>query len=444
MMGIIALPASNRFADIMAVWCVGVGGNHARWIAHGCVSTVSVPIGIAVGTAPTVIGLAKPLGLAMKSWLTTGGIILGIGMLSLLAVEVGFRLLFRQLPPQQQILLGTVRIHPFSEQPLQTNSVFKRDDPVFGSYLLPGLQEVPLTISQEFGGSFTINSYLWPAAADGPLVGFRSPPQAAPQIVALGDSFTFCFTAIKACWVDQLAVLLGEPISNLGIPATGSLSHAEVYTRYIAGMDKKPALVLWQFYPNDFNDDFGLLALRGQNIAAAEDGDTLRRWLRQNSIFYNLVQSGKTIAQLNMSRPRHQTIIGGVNYAFGSAYTEAATDMGQLNNQEGQKATETAILATKQEVEALGARFVVVVIPTWEETYAEQAALVMGSNAVNAIGEPRRRLLAFCAAHNVVCFDALPSLQGAGKQIFYGDDAHLNEMGNTVLAQALEVFLKNR
>lgn len=79
--------------------------------------------------------------------------------------------------------------------------------------------------------------------------------------MALGDSHTFCFTDAQDCWVDLLSARLGVPIANLGQPVTGSESHACRYFSFVANPDlglRQPRLVLWQFFGNDYNDDYGL------------------------------------------------------------------------------------------------------------------------------------------------------------------------------------------
>ncbi len=64
--------------------------------------------------------------------------------------------------------------------------------------------------------------------------------------VAVGDSFTFCFTDENDCWVQRLGQLTDRNIINLGITSTGSVSHQRVLASF--GMPLKPPLVIWQWF----------------------------------------------------------------------------------------------------------------------------------------------------------------------------------------------------
>src|SRR5262249_47092040 len=135
-------------------------------------------------------------------------------------------------------------------------------------------------------------------------VGFRSlqPQDGTVPAVALGDSFTFCFTEVEACWVSVVAQRTGLKLANLGQPVTGSMSHARIYSDFVAKPELKlgqPKLVLWQFYGNDFNDDYGLALLNHTaklppppkpETRPLPQG-TLAIWLRENSAIYLILST---------------------------------------------------------------------------------------------------------------------------------------------------------
>src|SRR4051812_6431275 len=152
--------------------------------------------------------------------------------LALILVEGGIRLLYGSLPMSLQIGLRNVRITPFSDQPLAPAPIWQTDRDYL-TIVRPGavnsLQAGSPTVT------FHVTSYAW----WGGRVGFRSPqPQdGAVDAVALGDSFTFCFTEIEDCWTNILAQRTGLNLSNLGQPVTGSTSHARIYYDFVAKPD---------------------------------------------------------------------------------------------------------------------------------------------------------------------------------------------------------------
>jgi hypothetical protein len=122
---------------------------------------------------------------------------------------------------------------------------------------------------EQFGSAevrFTVNTEtLW-----GSRPAFRTQQAFVDRYVdgvAVGDSFTFCFVDEDACWVQQFGVLANRNIINLGITSTGSVSHLRVLENF--GMPLQPRLVIWQWFGNDANEDYGLAKLRGNRCGVA-------------------------------------------------------------------------------------------------------------------------------------------------------------------------------
>jgi len=269
--------------------------------------------------------------------------------------------------------------------------------------------------------TFHVTSYAWWSGR----VGFRSPqPQDGNvKAVALGDSFTFCFTELPDCWVTLVAQRTGLPIANLGQPVTGSTSHARLYYDFVAKPDLKlrqPRLVLWEFYGNDFNDDYGLAALDGtaktpplpQSAPPPAPG-AVAKWLRENSALYVITGEslrGKQAGVDEFVDPYHITP-NGLDLWFGQSYIRDSFDLSQPRNLEGEKLTQQAILKTRDLVERNGGVFVLLVFPAKEEAYRFLTEPVMGKTAVDAIAEPRLRMLDICKAAQLNCFDLLPVLR---------------------------------
>ncbi len=134
-----------------------------------------------------------------------------------------------------------------------------------------------------------------------------------------------------------------------------------------------------------------------------------------------------------------------VSLWFGQSYIRDSFDMSQPRNLEGETLSRQAITQTRDVVEKNGGQFVVVAMPAKEVVYRSFTEPVMGKAAVDSIAAPRLRLLDFCTAQKLVCFDLLPALQtqaDQGAQIYFPTDPHLNALGNQVAADAISAFLQ--
>jgi hypothetical protein len=382
-------------------------------------------------------------------------IIFGL-LLALILIESMIRLLYPSLPMGLQIALRSVHVTPFSNQPLAPDPLWQSD----GDYMTivrPGavnsLQAGSPTVT------FHVSSYAW----WGGRVGFRSPqPQdGRVEAVALGDSHTFCFTEIEQCWTSLLAKSAGVNLSNLGQPVTGSVSHARIYYDFVAKPElklKQPGLVLWQFYGNDFNDDYGLALLNGTAKTPPQPSPTapslpqtpLARWLRANSAIYMLISTlarGRDPGVEKFVDPFRIATPQGLDLRFGQSYIRDAFNMGEPRNMEGETLSQAAILQTRDIVEKNGGKFVMILMPTKEEVYRSMISTIMNNAAIDAIAEPRLRMLEFCKVNNLLCLDLLPALEANASpsvQLYFPTDPHLNARGNEVVATAVTRFLQEQ
>src|SRR5262249_45591906 len=146
---------------------------------------------------------------------------------------------------------------------------------------------------------------------------------------------------------------------------------------------KQPKLVLWEFYGNDFNDDYGLARLEGTNRTppppdpeTAPPDSPFKQWLREHSIVYALI--GSLVGTGNdpgveMFVDPYRIQKDGLDLAFGQSYIRDSFDMTQTRNQEGETLSEAAILKTRQEVEANDGKFILILFPTKEQVYRSLA-----------------------------------------------------------------------
>ena len=200
---------------------------------------------------------------------------LGIGLIWLLLagglLELGLRVFVASLPPNLQAVTNTViRGTPFGET---WDRAWIRNPEHF--FIL----KAGLVDSLQFSTPqvrFHVNTIeLW----EGGGIGFRNRPvDYFVDIVVVGDSFAFCFTEHADCWVSHLEAETGMGVVNLGLPGTGSRSHQLVLRDF--GSPLQPPLVIWQFFGNDFNDDYGLAVSRGEleplDAPTVESGEKVR------------------------------------------------------------------------------------------------------------------------------------------------------------------------
>lgn len=369
-------------------------------------------------------------------------------LLALLIVEIGVRLAYRSLPQTLQIALRDVRVTPFGEARLVPPPIWQTDND-YQTITRPGLTDELAYGSPDV--AFRVSTYPWWAGR----VGFRTPQPTDGHVdgVALGDSFTFCFTDASTCWVNNIARFTGLSIANLGQPVTGSVSHERIFKTF--AMPVKPPLVIWQFFGNDFNDDYGLAQLNGTaktppdtTLSTTLPSASALVWLREHSVVYALLSAllrrGANEGIDQFVDPYHISA-NKLDLWFGQSYIRKAFDMTNPRNLEGESITQQAILETRDLVQSYGGHFMLVLVPTKEEVYRSQTAALLGQATYDAIAAPRRRMNDFCAAKALSCLDLFLPLLGQandGVQLYYPRDLHLNGQGNAVVSDAVIQFLK--
>lgn len=371
------------------------------------------------------------------------GIVFGL-LLAWLMVEVLIRLLFFSLPPRLQLVLEHVHRTPFSDARLLPDPIWQPDidyltitRPV-QNRVQYGSAEVRFTVSTEA---------LW-----GSRLAFRTRQELVDRYVdgvAVGDSFTFCFTDDDDCWVQRLSQITGLNLINLGITSTGSLSHARVLADF--GLPLKPPLVIWQWFGNDANEDYGLAALRGETDVPSSHPSPLppkRTWWDEHSALYVLLRyylgpRDQFDATLQFDNPVYAEQ-GDVRLAFGQPYLLSAFDMTQPHNLDGWARGTAAIRQARDMVTSYGGRLVIVLMPTKEQVYRHLSEPLLGADKLALLDTPYDMMRDFCAAEGLTCLDPLPELQAhalAGEQLYYTTDMHLNARGNEVLAEWLAEWL---
>ena len=365
-------------------------------------------------------------------------------------LELGLRLFVAALPPRLQEATHIV-MHgvPFPEP--WDRAWTRNPDHYF--ILKPGLVN-----ALQFGSPkvrFHVSTIeLW----DGGGIGFRTRPVSYfVDAVVVGDSFGFCFTERADCWVTHLERDTGWGMVNLSQPGTGSHSHLLILQDFAKPLT--PPLVIWQFFGNDFNDDYGLFSASGKlapleeemaedQVVAEPSG--LQSWLRGRSALYAVLESIATGGQRYRDPRAAQfddrysaTLPTGEQLHFGQTYEASAMDMSRTVNQAGYEVSRAALAAAQELVSSWGGQLAVVLVPTREEVYDSMTAPAMGED-LDKIGSARLAMHDLCAELQLVCYDALADLRkpaASSELLYYSDDLHLNALGNRVFAKLLYEWL---
>lgn len=372
----------------------------------------------------------------------------------ILLLEVGLRVLagLQGLPPR-----------------LQTSArhVVGGDAPVTGIYqylmtdishqfaLLPDLQSVRVEIGTEAHFNFSTIS-LWNSR-----YGIRNRyVDYKVEAVFVGDSFTFCFTDGVDCWVRRFERESGLGSVNLGIPGTASVSHLNMLKQFATPL--RPRLVIWQFFGNDFNEDYGFAVTRGElerhttpyeiPVPPLLSRGVVVDTLRDTSVLFAVLDTllGNDIAYLpdyqRLFVPPYVAEYGEHRLLFGQGYELAVMDLDNPNNRAGIPYTRQALIEAQALIESWGGTLIVVLMPTREQAYEHVTTPPLGER-MGIYDQPYSTMLALCEELDVLCADPLPTFKQyavSNEHLYYTDDMHLNPRGNDVLAQFLIEWLGQR
>lgn len=378
----------------------------------------------------------------LKTWGgRLAGMLFGL-LLAWILLEVLLRLFFFSLTPRQQLILRNVHITPFTDRKLLPDPIWQPDR----DYLTINR---PVTNLQQSGSAevrFTVTTEtLWKLR-----VAFRTRQELVDRHVdgvAVGDSFTFCFTDEKDCWVQRLGQLTDRNLINMGITSTGSVSHLRILQDF--GMPLQPPLVIWQWFGNDANEDFGLAELRGEtDVRSPNPPLPVPRltWWDKNSAVYAMLKlylgsENRYEASLQFLDPAHAEE-GEVSLSFGQPYLWDAFDITQPQNQYGWARSQQAFLEAREMVEEYGGTLLFVLLPTKEQVYHEMSEPLLGAEKIDLLQASYDMMADFCESQGLTCLDMLPILRAhTDEQLYYTTDMHLNPRGNALLAATLAEWL---
>jgi hypothetical protein len=257
-----------------------------------------------------------------------------------------------------------------------------------------------------------------------------------------------CWTEFDDCWVERLHADHGWSVMNLGVPGTGARSHLLVLRNFAVPLE--PKVVIWQWYGNDSNDDYGLGLMRG-DYEALDTPPVLQPgpdfgWLAEYSAVYALIRDRLWSAQHGSQPGWGQYVeIFGKDMRVGDDYNLYGFDLSRPSNALGWESGVEAMDAAAKIIEDdMQAALVVLLIPTKEEVYSHYVEDVLGADYLDNVREGRLRMQALCADRGWTCLDPTDRLQAeveTGQHVYFDFDLHLNPHGNAVLAEFVAEWL---
>lgn len=358
------------------------------------------------------------------------GLLIAWGM-----VEVFLRVGYDFIPRDAQSIIQHVRRVPWNEERLVPPFpyVLSREHQAM---VAPNHADYPVKWGD---AKFTFDTIaLW----DMP-VGFRTnPPEWPVEIVALGDSFTFCWTDFEDCWVQKLHSDYGWSVMNLGEPGTGTAAHQSLIEPYVKPLE--PEVIVWQWYGNDFKDDYDLDRMQGvvQALPEPPQPTTANDYgtFAEYSAVYRLFRDWLYKQENPPDEHGFVTTVDNRQIFFTDELN--AFDFGYPSVEHGWQRGIAALLEAHEIAKnELSAEIVIVLIPTKEEVYTPEK---LSSEFLADMGEGRTRLLSVCEENGWHCLDLLPVFQAAvqdGETVYHAFDFHLDATGNAILAEQLAAYL---
>ena len=262
-----------------------------------------------------------------------------------------------------------------------------------------------------------------------------------PIAVVVGDSFAFCWTELEECWVELLESSSERDFANLGMPGLGGRQQWLVLERY--GLPLEPDLVIWTFFANDLYDNVRL------DSAVRVDRWT---WLERRSVLFGAVRQVARQSPPRPPPPPSMTRLKSSEPAFddgvvsSTLYAEASLALwvGDQALGDGWQVQRDAVVSAFEASRRAGAQFAVVLMPFRELIYFDYYEEFAGDLASEDLLAPYHLMRRLCEDLEIPLVDGNEVMSARrSDQIFYRRDAHLNALGNRILAEEVERFLEH-
>ena len=288
----------------------------------------------------------------------------------------------------------------------------------------------------------------------------RDPWPADTDVAVLGNSL---ITGSGVGFDGQFTTLLqqklgGRSVLNLGVPGGGPEHQYQVYRRFAAaGHPKLVVATLWLSWDIDnalqlhhwlaekSSMDFTEYRLTYPDTHPLA-GSARPRMLTTLRNTVSKVLSRSYLLQAVYARVRpwaeKRALVESVDFAGGDVLYLATRDQKRLANGLERPGTPRIkeiffrpLELLKSEVEAQGGRFVIVLVPCKEEIYAAES--------YPEVLRTMQQVKAGLDSRQLPTLDLYPVFRelGSARAPFYRADAHLNEYGNHIVADALEKWI---
>jgi hypothetical protein len=280
-------------------------------------------------------------------------------------------------------------------------------------------------------------------------IGFRDIETKPPfDAIALGDSFTFCDDVpVETCWVRLLGERAGMSIASLGISGFSTLAEQRVLRSY--GKRLRPRLVLLGLFPNDFNDNLRFAEWKNSGHPdfwewrkSREGRGAIRGWLAAHSAAYRLIDAALRSDESKTFRYKRN----GLNLVLRT--DRWISDSRQASErEEGWRLMQQALLEMQRDAASIGARLVVVLIPSKEEVYWNVVRDELPADAAAGIDRPLALVADFCAQQGIAACDLRPAFEREAerhRQLYLRISGHWTDEGNHLAADAITACLQSR
>lgn len=355
--------------------------------------------------------------------LVTAGIIL-----ALLLAEMGLRAAPRLLPMGTRLALNLFRVR------IAIDNVTQEDQDL-GVKMKPN-SDVLVEGHPDY--RYRVKTYL-----NLPDRGFRGNVESRPLAgVAVGDSFTFGVGVdAEEAWPEQLSRLAERNFTNLGVPAYGPPQYTKMLKKY--GLPLRPKLVLYAVYQNDLKGAAHFARWKQEGGPYRPEGggeERLRlqnRFLARHSRLYQLLLAPKAKDRFLLAVQDHDGVL--------------ITNPQHLQNRTpklGWEMTQRAILDARQLAEREGAAFVLLLLPSKEQTYRHLLATQLENPGQLDLDALNRLVGGLCETNRIKCLDLTPPFLERGRtgeQLYFRIDGHWNVEGHRLAAQTIyDYLIKNK
>jgi len=280
-------------------------------------------------------------------------------------------------------------------------------------------------------------------------IGFRDIGTVPPfSMVAVGDSFTLCDdVAVEHCWVRKLAETTGVSAATLGVNGYSTIAAARVLDRY--GRKLAPKLVLTGVFPNDFKDNvhFDGWTKSGTDnfwtwMGSRRGRSSLGNWLAEYSMVYRLLDGARRSRSRDIYNYRDENF----DYVFrlDRWWTQAVED---LAGHPGLPLMEEALLDMRRVSGEVGARFVILLLPTKEQVHWDIVRRFAPDDSDFDPDLPTDTIRRFAEENGIPYCDLTAPLRAEsakGRQLYLRVSGHWNEAGNEFGAEVIRECLQRQ